>query len=453
MSEEKETTNSFSRFGSEFQQKLCFVCLNDREFADQFSEVLDYNYFELKYLQIVLKNIYEYREKYKMHPTFDAIHIVLSELALKNETNKSYKQAVDYIDQFKNQTAIKDEKFVRDTALEFCKKQVLKKALMQSVDLLAKSSFDEIKTVIDDAMKKGVTRDLGHDYIRDCESRFDTKARLVIPTPWPEINDLTGGGFGRGDLHIMVAPTGMGKSHLMVDFGAFALQNGYKGVHYTLELSASKTGWRYDANISEIDVNLRREAKEQIKSVVRKLTANLIIREWPTKSASVMTIRSHLDKLSQNDFKPDFVIVDYADLLKPVSKHTEKRNQLEEIIEELRAIASEYNVAVITASQTNRTSYNAEFISLDSIAEAYSKCFPADFIMTLSRTQKEREQGLGKFFVAKNRNGSDGIVFKVRVDTALSHFEILQTADDATTDSATNQQTSWKDKFANGRKH
>lgn len=351
MSEEK---NNFSRFGTDFQQKLCSICLNDREFADQFSEVLDFNYFEVKYLQIVLKSIYDYREKYKMHPTLDAIHIVLSELALKNETNSSFKQAVDYIDQIKNQTTIKDEKFVRDTALEFCKKQVLKKALVQSVDLLAKSSFDEIKIVIDEALKKGVTRDLGHDYVRDCESRFDTKARLVIPTPWAEINDLTGGGFGRGDLHIMIAPTGMGKSHLMVDFGAYALQNGYKGVHYTLELSATKTGWRYDANISQIDVNLRREGKEEIKSSVRALKSNLIIREWPTKSASVLTIRSHLDKLAQNDFKPDFIIVDYADLLKPVSKFTEKRNQLEEIIEELRAIASEYNAAVITASQANR---------------------------------------------------------------------------------------------------
>lgn len=421
---EEQDKQTFSRFGNEFQEKLCLISVNDREFADQFAEVLDYNFFESKYLQIAVKAVYDYRDKYKMHPTPDALEIMLGELARSNDTHKSFQQAQDFIKKSKS-TVVRDEKFIKDTALEFCKKQVLKGALAKSLTLLQTSKFDDIKFIIDEACKLGISKDFGHDYIKDFELRFANSSRSVIPTPWDEINDQTLGGFGRGDLHIIVAPTGIGKSHVMVQFGAHAIMQGFKGIHYTLELSAPATGNRYDSCLSGIDINLRREAKDEIRRAVSELKGNLIIREWPPRSASTLTIRSHLEKMIMNDFVPDFIIVDYADLLKSLNKGAEKRVQLEEINEELRAIAKEFNVVAITASQTNRGALSAEFITLESIAEAYSKCMPADFIMTLSRSQKEKEQGLGKFFLAKNRNGQDGLIFKVRVDTSTSTVQIL----------------------------
>lgn len=350
---EQNDKQTFSRFGTDFQEKLCLICLQEREFFDQFSEVLDYNFFEVKYLQHILKQLYEHREKYRVHPTIENLTIAISEIYRKNDSQKSLNQAVEFLEKNK-ETVVKDVPFIKDTALEFCKKQVLKEALSKSLDLWSKSSFDEIKSVVDEACKKGLTRDFGHDYVRDIETRFGDDRRIVIPTPWPEINDLTGGGFGRGDLNIFIAPTGIGKSHLLVDFGAEAASMGYKGVHYTLELSARQTGIRYDARLSKVDVNLRRAAKEEIYRTVSELKGNIIIREWPTKSASVLSIRNHLDKIIQKDFVPDFVNVDYADLLKSVSKSTEKRHQLEEINEELRGIAKEYNVAMVSCSQTNR---------------------------------------------------------------------------------------------------
>jgi replicative DNA helicase len=421
MTEEKQT---FSRFGNDFQEKLSLLTINDREFADQFVEVLDYNFFETKYLQICVKAVYDYRDKYKMHPTVDALEIMLGELARANDTHKSFEQAVEFIRKSKGEI-VKDEKFIKDTAMEFCKKQVLKAALAKSLTLLQTSKFDDIKVIIDEACKLGLSKDFGHDYIKDFELRFANSSRTVIPTPWDEINAHTVGGFGRGDLHIIIAPTGIGKSHVMVQFGAYAISQGFKGIHYTLELSAPATGNRYDSCLSGIDINLRREAKDEIRRTISELKGNLIIREWPPRSASVMTIRNHLDKMIMNDFVPDFIIVDYADLLKSLNKGAEKRVQLEEINEELRAIAKEYNVVLLTCSQSNRNSLAAEYITLDSIAEAYSKCMPADFIMTLSRSQKEKDQGLGKFFLAKNRNGQDGIIYKVRVDTSTSTIQIL----------------------------
>ena len=123
---------------------------------------------------------------------------------------------------------------------------------------------------------------------------------------------------------------------------------------------------------------------------------------------------------------PDMVIIDYGDLLRPMRYLKEKRNELESIYEELRAIATEYEVPVWTASQTNRSGLNAEVITMESISEAFNKCFVADFIFTISRTIDDKAVNGGRVFVAKNRNGPDGIVFPIFMDTANVCIKVLQ---------------------------
>lgn len=356
--------SNFSRFGNNFQENLVKIIIKERQFSDQFKEVLNVNYFETKCLQLVVQCLYDYKDAYKIHPTIETLDVILREEARKNEMIVAYKQAIEFVEKAAAQDTIADLQFTKDTALDFCKKQSLAVAMQKALDYLEKSSFDSIKKVIDDALKLGVEQNLGHDLVKDLESRFEESKRLIIPTPWPEINDITGGGFGKKEFHIIVAGTGAGKTHAMVDFGAHAILQGFKGVHYTLEMSAVTIGRRYDSRLCGIDINLRKQVKEEIRDEIRKLRGNILIREWPTKSASVNTIRAHLDKCIQNDFKPDFIIIDYADLLKSVGKHTEKRDQLEEINEELRAISMEYNIVSISASQSNRCLQKDEKVQL-----------------------------------------------------------------------------------------
>ncbi len=129
--------------------------------------------------------------------------------------------------------------------------------------------------------------------------------------------------------------------------------------------------------------------------------------------------------------KPDMVIVDYADLLRPRSTSAEKRHELENIYEELRAIAQKYECVVITASQTNRSGLNAEVITMEAISEAFNKCFVADFIYSLSRTPQDKQSNKGRIFIAKNRNGPDGLVYNAFVDWSNVNIKILQEAQDA----------------------
>ncbi|HAI39149.1 MAG TPA: hypothetical protein DCM40_14025 [Maribacter sp.] len=154
------------------------------------------------------------------------------------------------------------------------------------------------------------------------------------------------------------------------------------------------------------------------------------MKEYPTKSASTNTIRASLDKLLKREKKVDLIIIDYADILKPTTNYKEKRNQLESIYEELRGIAKEYECPIWTASQTNRTGLNQAVITMEAISEAFNKCFVSDFICTISRTKEDKTANTGKMYVAKNRNGPDGMVFPLLFDTSNVKIEVLEPTDE-----------------------
>jgi archaellum biogenesis ATPase FlaH len=414
---------SFSRYGKTFQEGLAALILEDRAFCDQIQEVLETEYFELKYLQVFVDKIFSYKEKYNVHPTSKILTTILR-IELDDETDAVKKQTRDFFARIYN-TEIKDAEFVKNTALDFCRKQVLKSAMIQSVSLLKSSSFDEIAKVINDALKLGNDSNFGYDYIQDFEKRFEIKARDPIATGWDEIDALLQGGLGNGELGVVIAPTGAGKSMALVHLGTQAMKAGKTVVHYTLELQDTSIGIRYDSCVTGVGLSELHSFKEMIYEKVQEIEGKLIIKEYPTKSATTQTIKIHLEKLKQKDIKVDMILVDYGDLLKPVITTREKRHDLESIYEELRAIAQEQKCPVWTASQTNRSGLNAEVITMEAISEAYSKCFVADFIFSVSRTIDDKNNDTGRLFVAKNRFGPDGIIYPAKMDLARVKIAIL----------------------------
>jgi hypothetical protein len=196
-------------------------------------------------------------------------------------------------------------------------------------------------------------------------------------------------------------------------------------IHYTLELQDTIIGSRYDSCLTKIPLDSLASFKEKIYEEVQAIEGKLIIKEYPTKTASTQTLKNHLEKLRMRSVNVDMVIVDYADLLRPVVLQREKRNELESIYEELRGIAQEFKCLVWTASQTNRSGLNAEVITMESISEAFNKCFVADFIFSISRTIDDKVANTGRMFIAKNRNGPDGVVFPLFMDTANVNIKVL----------------------------
>ena len=415
---------SFSKYGKDFQETLCQMILQDRQFSDQISEVLDINFLELRYLRVFVQKIFEYREKYEVHPTYKTM-ISIVRADLEDENVATQQQLRNYFARI-HDSQVNGSEYTKNIALDFCRKQKLKEAMIKSVPLLEKSSFDEIAKIINDAIKMGDPSDFGYDYLKDFEKRFEIKSRNPITTGWQDIDDLCRGGLGKGELGVVIAPTGAGKSMVLVHLGSQAIKLGKTVVHYTLELSDTVIASRYDSCITKIPLSQLHSFKEEIYEHVQDMDGVLIVKEYPTKSASSRSLRTHLEKLRMREIIPDLVIIDYGDLLRPISGKSEKRHELESIYEEMRGLAQEFDCAVWTASQTNRSGLNAEVITMESISEAFNKCFVSDFIFSLSRTVEDKQSNTGRIFVAKNRNGPDGLVYPISMNTANVQIEVLE---------------------------
>lgn len=419
---------NFSKYGKSFQEKLCMVILDDRPFADQIEEVLDVNFLELNYLKLFLNKVFEYRKKYGVHPSRDIMKTILrSELDNENELTSKQVREFYIRSQISPPT---DIEYIKDTSLDFCKKQNLKSAMVKSIGLLQSSSFDEISQVINDSLKLGMDNEEGYDWKRDFEERFKPKFRNPITSGWDLIDNLCKGGLGQKELGVVIAPTGAGKSMALVHLGTQALREGKTVVHYTLELQDTVVASRYDSCLTKIPLQNLTSFKEKIYEEVQEIEGRLIVKEYPTKSASTQTIRNHLEKLRMRSIEVDMIIIDYGDLLRPVRFQKEKRNELESIYEELRGLASEYKAPVWTASQTNRSGLNAEVITMESISEAFNKCFVADFIFSISRTIEDKTANGGRLFIAKNRNGPDGLVFPLFMDTSNVCIKVLEPSEE-----------------------
>ena len=418
-----KSSEDFSRFGKHFQESMVQLMLEDRSYCDQITEVLNISFFELSYLQVFVSKLISYREKYKVHPTYKAM-ITILRTDLESENEALQLQVKDFFSRI-HTAEISDKEFIKDTSLDFCRKQKLKEALMQTIDLMQSSSFDEISKVINTALTLGTGNEAGYEYLVDFEERYMIKARNPQSTGWQEIDGITHGGLGRSELGVVVAPTGAGKSMVLTCLGAKAVLEGKTVIHYTFELSDKVIGRRYDSCITNIALGDLNAFKEQVYEEISQLEGSLIIKEYPTKSASTQTLRNHLEKMKKRGSVPDMIIVDYADLLRPVSITREKRHDLENIYEELRGIAQEFECPMWTASQTNRSGLNAEVVTMEAISEAFNKCFVADFICSVSRTAQDKVNNTGRMFVAKNRNGPDGIVYPLMIDWSKVKMQVL----------------------------
>ena len=414
---------TFSKFGKSFQESLVQLIVEQRVFADQIEEVLDINFIEFKYLRALVRKIFEYKQKYKTHPSYQNL-VTIFKTEFDEESDILKNQIKDYIIRI-NKSEVDGEEYIKDTSLDFCRKQKLKEAMVKSISLLQQSSFDEISSVINNALRLGSDNEQGYEWISDFEERFKVRARNPISTGWTEMDKISKNGLGKGELGVVIAPTGAGKSMVLTHLGAQALQAGHNVVHYTLELLDTVVAGRYDSCITGIELNDLLDKKDEIYEQIKDIDGKLIIKEYPTKTASVKTLRNHLEKITKRGGEIDMIIVDYADLLKPTSNYREKRTELESIYEELRSLAYEFSCPVWTASQTNRSGLDAEVITMNSISEAFSKCFVADFIFSVSRTIMDKAKNGGRVFIAKNRNGPDGIVFPIFMDTSNVKIDVL----------------------------
>lgn len=421
----------FSDYGDSFQKKLAEIILRDRPFADKMEEVLDLDLFDLQYLRVFVNEIFSYRQEYGTHPSVEITKTIIRDKVSNLDNDSLALKLREYTAKISDDEtdSVADSEFVKQEAFNFCKSQRMKGALIQSLDLIEDKNYEDVVPMLQEAVSMGEDKDTGHDYQQDFEARYNEKNRNPVSTGWPQFDKIMKGGHGMGELGVCIAPTGAGKSFCLVHLGNAGLQQEKTVVHYTLELQDTVIGRRYDACVSGISLNDLNDRKDDVLDTVKDVPGKLIIKEYPTKKATVNTIRRHIEKLERQGEDIGLVIIDYADLLSPSRDHGTKRHDLEGIYENLRGLSSEFKFPVWTASQTNRDGLEKEVVTMEQISEAYNKCFVADFIFTLSRNIKDKNSNGGRMLVAKNRNGADGMVFPIYMDPAYADIRVEKPLD------------------------
>ena len=347
---------TLGQYGKSFQEKVLQALLSDRAWAEQMVEVFKTEYLELNYLRFLAERYFAHARKYKVFPTLQLlVTIIRDELKVGTDTILR-DQIVEYLTRMRANPDPGDLSYVKDKTLDFARKQALKAALVEAVDQMQQEKYEQIVESIKKAVTVGTTPALGLDFFEDKESRFQRLQRNAIATGLEAIDhkNILNGGLGSGELGVIVASTGVGKSHFLVMLGANALRNGVDVLHYTLELSESAVGIRYDSNLCDIDSNTVIDNKDEVlKAYEGMKLGRLIIKEYPPTMVTIYTLRSHIERLDVKGFKPGLIIIDYADVMRSTRQFDSLRHELKLIYEELRGFASEKKLAVWTASQSN----------------------------------------------------------------------------------------------------
>ena len=413
------TLTNLNQYGTSFQIKVISSLLTHKEFLVNINDMLVEDYFDNQAHKWIIKEILKYYDRYHTTPSMEILAVELQkcgnevlQISIKEQLKEAYKSSTD------------DLKYVQEEFAAFCKNQQLKGALLQSVDLLKGGDYESIRSLINNAIKAGQDKNIGHEYAKDVESRYREAARTTITTPWDKINQLLQGGLGNGDFGLIFGNPGGGKSWSLVALGGHAVKLGYNVLHYTLELGEQYVGRRYDAFFSKIGVDKISKHKDKVESLMNDIKGNLIIKEFPTGKATITTIEAHIQKVKDMGIEPDLIIIDYVDLLSSKRKTIDRKGEIDDIYTSTKGLARELDIPVWSVSQVNRAGAKDNIVEGDKAAGSYDKIMITDVCISLSRQRKDKVEGTGRFHIMKNRYGMDGLTFGVKADTSTGHFEV-----------------------------
>ena len=320
----------------------------------------------------------------------------------------------------------------------FTKRQELERAILKSADMLEKGEFDPVEKLIKDAVQISLTKDMGTDYWDDPRARINKyfNSGGQVSTGWPQLDRLLYGGFSRGELNIFAGGSGSGKSLVMMNIALNWLQSGLSGVYITLELSEELCALRTDAmltNSSTKDIRRDIENTELKVKLVGKKAGQYRIKGFPAQS-NINDIRSYIKEVQiQTGIRVDFVMVDYLDLLMPVSAKVSPNDLFVKdkyVSEELRNLAKELGVLMVTASQLNRSAVEEIEFDHSHISGGISKINTADNVFGIFTSRAMRERGRYQIQCMKSRS-STGVGQKIDLEYNIETMRITDPGESA----------------------
>jgi replicative DNA helicase len=366
----------------------------------------------------------EHTDEYKTLPTLEQIKAV---------TNVELKHVPDLTEDHYNWFMTEFEGFT--------KQQEISRAILAAADLLEKGDYDPVEKLIKDAVQISLTKDMGTEYFTDPRARIDKyfNSGGQVSTGWPQMDRLLYGGFSRGELNIFAGGSGSGKSLVMMNIALSWLQAGLSGVYVTLELSEELCSLRTDAmltGMSTKDIRKDIDTTELKVKMVGKKSGQYRVKGFPAQS-TVNDIRSYLKEVQiQTGIKVDFVMVDYLDLVMPVSVKVNPNDQFikdKYVAEELRNLAKELNVLLVTASQLNRSAVEEIEFDHSHIAGGISKINTADNVFGIFTSRAMKERGKYQLQCMKSRS-STGVGHKIDLTYNIETMRITDEGEDMSGD-------------------
>ena len=319
----------------------------------------------------------------------------------------------------------------------FTKRQELERAILKAAELLEKGEYDPVEKLIKDAVQISLQRDMGTDYFADPKERLDRYFNQggQVSTGWPQLDRLMYGGFSRGELNIFAGPSGSGKSLVMMNLAINLLKQGLNGVYVTLELSEELTSLRTDAMLTEMSTKEIRKSLDdthlRVKMASKKM-GKYRVKGLPAQS-NINAVRSFIKEVQiQTGMAVDFVMVDYLDLLTPASVKVNSSDQFikdKYVSEELRNLAKELGVIMVTASQINRSGVEEIEYNHTHIAGGISKINSSDYVFGIYISRSMRERGKYQIQCMKSRS-STGVGQKIDLDYNMDTMRITDEGED-----------------------
>lgn len=395
------------------EQTILRNLIHNEEYYRKVVPFLKAEYYENYHEKIIFEEIADFASKYDKVPTKEVLTINLQN---RNDlTDESFNDSVQTVSSLSDEWV--DHEWLLDATEKWCKDRAIYLALMQSIKIAdggdKKISRDAIPTILQEALAVSFDEHIGHDYIEQATDRYDFYHRKEekVPFDLEKFNFITKGGLSNKTLNVALAGTGVGKSLFMCHQASAALTEGYNVLYITCEMAEEKIAERIDANCLNINIKDLEDVpqvmfRSKIADLQRKTAGKLIIKEYPTASAHSGHFRSLLNDLTlKKSFKPDIIFVDYLNICASVRYKGAIVNSytyVKAIAEELRGLACEFDVPIVSATQTTRSGYGNSEVELTDTSESFGLPATADLMFALIST--EELEGEGKLLVKQLKN-------------------------------------------------
>lgn len=426
-------------FDENFQRALVVLALRDINFMRRADSLLYPQHFDSNANAVLCKIAKDYYSKYKAPLDGSMLKEVLNDYKKTKILKESDLAEVIPIlkEVYTNSTPLPPSEPIIDKLGEFARSSAVTCAIMKSVDLIEKHDWEKIEKSLRDSLSVGAEDDSStYDYFAEIDKRTKIRenelAGLMPPrgvtTGCLQLDDvLYRKGWGRKELSLIMAPAKGGKSMACIYFAKGACIHGHNVLYVTLEVATDIVSARLDACVTDTEMreltNKSSEVKRRVEGVKSLKNRGLLhIKEYPSGSLKVSNLRRYLESARNKGVQYDLICVDYADLMAPEVKSPNQIENFRQIYVDLRALAFEYNCAILTATQTNREGAKAKVAEMTHVAEDFNKIRTADIVISINTTKEERLKGEARLYFVASRNQESGITLKIKQDIPKMQF-------------------------------